>query len=150
MWIEGYRVKPSVGMSGYRWEWTVDGATYQALSDQRMGCVMLAQRELVKLMAADHGIVLEEAEDRHSTDAVVLRTIDIEKSVTQPGYRVFVESGSYSFTAYMDPTIESFLAVWSACMKFFAAKYGMVYLYDEVARNVDAAHEQGFETKGTA
>lgn len=144
MWIEVYRVQRATGHAGYWWQWVVDGVEYRAVSDDRMGSVMAAQRELVRVMAADHGVVITETPDRVTGEAIQFNVIEIERSVTQPGYRVYVTSGPYSFTAYMDPTIESFLAVWSACMKFFAAKYGIVYLYDEVARNVEAAREQGF------
>lgn len=140
MWIDGYRV---TGGEGYRWVLWCDGVKYVSVSDRRMGSVMAAQRELVKKMAEDHGITVMADSASAMSQRIILRKIEIERSITQPGYRVYVESGEYSFTAYMDPTIESFLAVWSACMKFFAAKYGVVYLYDEVARNVDAAREQG-------
>lgn len=144
MWIEAYRVTSRVSLAEcvYHWRLCVDGEEYVAVSDNRMGSVMAAQRELIRLVAKDHGQEIS-VTTGPASDAIVFKTIEIEKSVTQPGYRVFVESGNFSFTAYMDPTIESFLAVWSACMKFFAAKYGIVYLYDEVARNVEAAREQG-------
>jgi len=144
MWIEAYRVKRGRGVGGtWWWHLRVDGASYRAVSDDRMGSVMAAQRELLRVVAADHGQEITETTGRAS-DTIIFRTLEIEKSLTQPGYRVFVESGTYSFTAYMDPTIESFLAVWSACMKFFAAKYGLVYLYEDVTRNVEKAREQGF------
>lgn len=140
MWIDGYRVTAG---EGYRWVLWCDGVKYVSVSDRRMGSVMAAQRELVKRIAEDHGITVTSDPASVASQKIVLQKIEIERSITQPGYRVYIESGKYSFTAYLDPTIESFLAVWSACMKFFAAKYGVVYLYDEVARNVDAAREQG-------
>lgn len=144
MWIDGYRVKRAKGLTGYRWQMEVAGGVYQAVSDDRMGSVMAAQRELIRLIAEDYGQAISATTAQISANSIVLKSIEIERSLTQPGYRVCVGSGSYSFTAYMDPTIESFVAVWSACMKFFAAKYGIVYLYDELARNVDSAREQGF------
>lgn len=141
MWIDAYRKSPTKTMEhGFLLQ--VAGEKYVAVSDDRMGSVMAAQRELIRQVAGDHGVLISPTKATAS-DTIILKTIEIEKSLTQSGYRVFVESGNFSFTAYMDPTIESFLAVWSACMKFFAAKYGVVYLYDEVARNVDAAREQG-------
>ncbi len=145
MWIESYRVTSRLSITEFMYHWHLrcEGEEYVAVSDDRMGSVMAAQRELIRLVAKDHGQEIAETEVKVSGDRIQFDNVEIEKSLTQAGYRVFVESGNFSFTAYMDPTMESFLALWSACMKFFAAKYGIVYLYDEVARNVEAAREQG-------
>jgi hypothetical protein len=144
MWIERYQVRPSRGTKGFAWELWSGGIGYRGKSDRTMGSVVAMQRELVRMLAQNYGIAITPTSHEATSERITFDAIEIERSITQPGYRVYVESGKFSFTAYLDPTIESFLAVWSACMKFFAAKYGIVYLYDEVARNVEAAREQGF------
>jgi len=141
--IESYRVGRSKSVVGYRFEMRYDGVTYQAVSDARMGSVVAAQRELVRLVCADHGQDVGETTERGTSDLIFFHDLSIERSLTQPGWAVEVTSGRYRLRAYLDPTLESFLAVWGAVMRFFAMKYGVVEIFEEVTRNRDRAREQG-------
>ena len=140
--IESYRVGRSKSLTGYRFELTYDGVTYRAVSEADMGSVMAAQRELVRLICADQGQDIGETTGPKS-DVIWLNDLTSERSVTKPGFVVEATSGRFKVTAYMDPSLESFLALWGGVMRFFGQKYGLVSIEPDATYNVQAMIERG-------
>jgi len=142
--IEEYRVAKSRGTTdGLHWVMRVEGTRYEAVSDRTLGSVIAAQRELMRVIAQTQGVLLPNTPTQ--TGAIwPLQTITIEPTHLQAGYHVVLDIPPYTFEAYMDPTLESWITLWGGAMKFFAYKHGVITIWDEVSRNTQRAHEQGY------
>jgi hypothetical protein len=138
------QVKRTKGGLGYAWKLTCDGVEYVAYSDTALGSIMTAFREILRMIAEDHGQTVP-ATVPEKTGDILIEHLSVERTTVLPGYQLVMGSGPYTYEAYVDLTLESWIAGMSGAMKFFAVKYGLIYLYDEVVRNVDRAHEEGFE-----
>jgi hypothetical protein len=132
---------------GYRWRLKVcGGEEYGAVSDRLLGSMMGAIRGLVASVAVEVGHVVP-PDPKELCGPIRIEEMRVEATRTSiwPGWRVWMKSGEYEYTAFLDHGVDSLVYAMMGAMKFFAAKYGIVYLYEDAARNVDRAHEQGFE-----
>lgn len=136
------------GCAGYAMRLDVNGVEYVAASDDRLGSIMAAFREILALVAKDVDGAACAATQECRGGSIEMEGMTVERTATQPGYRVVMESqgGVYRYEAYTDVSLESVIGAMAGAMKFFAVKHGVAYVYEEVIRNVDRAHEEGFES----
>lgn len=136
------------GSDGYVMRLEVNGVEYCSAYDDRLGSIMGAFREMLALVAQDGYGAACAATQACAGGTIEIEGMTVEQTTTQPGYRLVMESqhGLYRYEAYTDVSLESVIGAMQGAMKFFAVKHGVAYLYDEVIRNVDRAHEEGFES----
>ena len=140
MLVTSWVVKKSVGLEGYRTELVCEGESYRAVCGGWLGAIMSSFREQLRLVAEDHGEQIARAE-LGRTGPIMVEEWTVEPLVTQGGYRVWMRSGRFEYTALTDGTLESVIMAMQGAMKFFAMKYGIIEVDPEVARNRDRAEE---------
>lgn len=143
MLIQQIRVDPT--LDGYCWVVQDTDMEYRVWCDERMDSIMGAFREVVRRMARARGIEIPK-DEKVSAGSIWIDRLAVEPTVTQPGSRLEMGSGLFTIVVYVDPTVESWLAALGAAMRFFAYKHGLVTVFEDVTRNTQAAHEQGFLT----
>ena len=136
----------TVGRDKMLWE-TVDGRMVWADCDRNLGSVMGAVSAMAKVLCRQTGTT------EALTSATVLTAFRVEPLTVAPyAFRLIMESGPLRFTCNLDRDLEHILAGFSAAMRFFALKRGVVVVDEEVTRNTERARELGLYTapEGTA
>jgi len=112
--------------------------------DLNLGHIMSAWSTVLRtVQARETGVPAEEA--TALTGSIVLTRWAIEPLVVAPfRWRLEMESGPYRFACHVDDELEHVTDAFSAAMKFFGLKYGLVSVYPEMTRSV-AREREGLE-----
>ena len=135
-----------VGRNAMSW-CTWEDQIVSAPIDKNLGQIMAAVSSMAKALA---GLP---SETRALVSDTVLDEFRIEPLTVEPfAFRLVMASGPHRFTCHLDRDLEHILLGFSAAMKFFALKCGLVIVDPEVTRNAEFAREHGLYTppEGTA
>lgn len=109
-------------------------------TDEYLGTIMSAFSACLKAIALHYGVALPDDTTELRCGTIRLDTWEIEQTGIAPiDYRMTMISGPYTFEATSDKALENVIRIFAAAMKFFAFKYKLITLDDEVARNRDVA-----------
>lgn len=125
--------------SRHRLTWiTMEGREVSCPYDGNLGHLMAGVSSMAKQLAG------RPAATEAMTSDTTLDVFTIAPLTVAPyAFRLVMASGPYQFTCNLDRDLEHILAGFSAAMRFFALKRGLVVVEEEVTRNRDRAGELG-------
>lgn len=132
----------------YRLRMRCGDAKAETQTDANLGHIMSAFSAAVKELHAQltGTTALRTTEMRAGT--ITIDHYRIDPLILAPfRWELIMRSGRYEYRARVDRDLEHVLLAFQGAMKFFAFKYGITTLDDEVVRNRDRAGEHGFLTK---
>ena len=112
-------------------------------TDANLGHIMSAWSAVLKQIQSRQTGLPPSPTDEMTGKITLDRFAMVPLTVYPWRWRIEMESGPYRFEANVDQELQSVTDAFSAAMKFFGMKYGLVTVFPDVTRNTEQARALG-------